>query len=200
MGSTTVSGPLTSTNGFVGTVTGNVTGNLTGNVTGNVTGDVTGNLTGNVTGNVTGSVSGGAPTPVAAGGTLAVTQALHAGKLVLLDTAAGSVCTLPAASGSGAVYRFATSVLATSNSHIVKVANSTDIMVGYSVSIDDADNSMTVFPTLGTSDTITLNRTTTGSVRIGEMITLTDVKTGFWSVHMCAVGTGGEATPFSATV
>jgi hypothetical protein len=42
MGTTTFSGPVNSTNGFVGTVTGNVTGDITGNVTGNVTGDVTG--------------------------------------------------------------------------------------------------------------------------------------------------------------
>jgi hypothetical protein len=38
MASTTFSGPVTSTAGFVGAVTGNLTGNLTGNVTGNVTG------------------------------------------------------------------------------------------------------------------------------------------------------------------
>lgn len=33
MASTTFSGPVTSTNGFVGAVTGNVTGNVTGDVT-----------------------------------------------------------------------------------------------------------------------------------------------------------------------
>ncbi len=38
MASTTFSGPVTSTNGFVGAVTGAVTGNVTGDVTGNVTG------------------------------------------------------------------------------------------------------------------------------------------------------------------
>jgi hypothetical protein len=38
MSSTTFSGPVNSTAGFVGAITGNVTGNLTGNVTGNVTG------------------------------------------------------------------------------------------------------------------------------------------------------------------
>ena len=38
MASTTFSGPVTSTNGFVGALTGNVTGNLTGNVTGNTAG------------------------------------------------------------------------------------------------------------------------------------------------------------------
>ena len=42
MASTTFSGPVTSTNGFVGAVTGAVTGNVTGDVTGDVTGNVTG--------------------------------------------------------------------------------------------------------------------------------------------------------------
>ena len=45
MGSTTFSGPVTSLNGFIGTVTGNITGNITGNVTGNVTGIHIGTVT-----------------------------------------------------------------------------------------------------------------------------------------------------------
>lgn len=40
MASTTFSGPVTSTNGFIGSVTGNITGNVTGDVTGNLTGIV----------------------------------------------------------------------------------------------------------------------------------------------------------------
>ena len=36
MASTTFSGPVTSTNGFIGAVTGNITGNVTGNITGDV--------------------------------------------------------------------------------------------------------------------------------------------------------------------
>ena len=36
MASTTFSGPVTSTNGFIGAVTGNITGDVTGTVTGNV--------------------------------------------------------------------------------------------------------------------------------------------------------------------
>ena len=45
MGSTTFSGPVTSTNGFVGAVTGNITGNVTGNVTGDLTGREFGTVT-----------------------------------------------------------------------------------------------------------------------------------------------------------
>jgi hypothetical protein len=36
MASTTFSGPVTSTNGFIGAVTGNITGDVTGNITGDV--------------------------------------------------------------------------------------------------------------------------------------------------------------------
>ena len=43
MASTTFSGPVTSTNGFIGDLTGNVTGNVTGNITGNIAG--TGRIT-----------------------------------------------------------------------------------------------------------------------------------------------------------
>ena len=45
MGSTTFSGPVTSTNGFIGAVTGNITGDVTGNVTGDLTGRVFGTVT-----------------------------------------------------------------------------------------------------------------------------------------------------------
>ena len=38
MASTTFSGPVTSTNGFIGNLTGNVTGNVTGDITGNIAG------------------------------------------------------------------------------------------------------------------------------------------------------------------
>lgn len=44
MGSTTFSGPVTSTNGFIGAITGNVIGNVTGNVTGDLTGRVIGTV------------------------------------------------------------------------------------------------------------------------------------------------------------
>lgn len=44
MASTTFSGPITSTNGFIGTITGNITGNVTGNVTGDLTGRVFGTV------------------------------------------------------------------------------------------------------------------------------------------------------------
>ena len=137
---------------------------------------------------------------VAAGSTLAVTAALHSGKIIKLDTVTGSVCTLPAATGTGNIYRFVTSVLATSNSHIVKVTT-TDVFAGAVVTADNADGTATAFGTQATSDTITLNRTTMGSVvKAGDYLEFIDVATGFWHVSGFLVATGTEANPFSATV
>lgn len=138
---------------------------------------------------------------VAGGGTLSVTAALHNGRIILLDTATGTVCTLPAATGSGARFTFVISVLATSNSHIVKVANASDTMIGIILAeSDDAADVAKAFFAGATDDTITLNRSTTGSVALGEWIECVDVAANKWWVRGVIAATGTEATPFSATV
>lgn len=138
---------------------------------------------------------------VAAGSALTVTRASHDGRIISLDTAAGSTCTLPAASGSGARFRFHITTVATSNSHVIKVANASDTMVGQVLSIsDDAGNTVKPFFAAGTDDTITLNRTTTGSTRKAEWIEVVDAATNLWFVDGIIAATGAEATPFSATV
>lgn len=136
---------------------------------------------------------------VAAGATKTLTSA-DAGKTILLDTAAGSVVTLPASTGSQQEFEFVTTVIATSNSHKVQVANGTDVMSGALQVVDNADGTCTSFGTVAASDTITLNRGTTGSAKIGERFWAKDVKAGFWAVRGVLIGTGGEATPFSAAV
>lgn len=137
---------------------------------------------------------------IAAGSTKTLTS-INSGSIVALDTATGSVVTLPAASGSGARFRFIVTVLATSNSHIIKVANVSDAMQGFIFTM--SDDPVTVkgfFAVAGTSDTITLNRTTTGSVTKGEMIEVIDVAANVFQVKGFTSATGVEATPFSATV
>ena len=113
---------------------------------------------------------------VAGGSALTVTEALHDGKTILLDTAAGTTATLPAASGSGAKFRFAVSVTATSNSHIIKVANANDFMTGF-INVHDQDGTTAaMYKGDGSADdTITMNRTTTGGV-IGDLIEIQDIK------------------------
>jgi len=136
-----------------------------------------------------------------AAGSARTLNADDAGKIVQLATLAGSTVTLPAALGTGNVYTCVVTALATSNSHIIKVANSTDVMRGVLFSVDtDSADAVGPFAATTASDTITLNRSTTGSVSIGETIRLRDVAPGFWQVEGWFGATGVPATPFSATV
>lgn len=139
---------------------------------------------------------------VAGGAALTLTRESHGGKTILWDTAAGTTITLPAALGTGAVFRCLVSVLATSNSHIVKVANATDVFRGLILgSRVDSGNAVLGFATAADSDTITLNRTTTGSVSLGEWVEIEDFAAGFFLVRGVLSATGAAfATPFSAGV
>lgn len=138
----------------------------------------------------------------AAGSALTLT-ANDSGAIVLLDTAAGSTVTLPAGSSCavGTVFTFVVSTLATSNSHKIQVANSSDIMVGSIATVDtDTSDAYASWATASGSDTITLNRSTTGSVRTGETITALYVATNRWLIDGIVFVTGTPATPFSAAV
>lgn len=138
---------------------------------------------------------------IAAGSTLTVTAQTHSGKTIALDTAAGSVCTLSASTGGGAKYRFVVTVVPTSNSHKVQVANSTDVLRGGMLNCDtDTSNATIVFPTASTSDTCTFNGTTQGGFSIGDWIEVEDIKAGFYAVRGVTQANGTVATPFSAAV
>jgi len=131
--------------------------------------------------------------------TLAVTTAAHDGKLIILNRAAGVVVTLPAATGTGAVFRFSVATAVTSNSYKIQVADATDVMSGSIYVTDQAAGTGTEFSTVAASDTITMNGSTTGGLA-GGILTLIDVAANLYAVHGNIIATGVEATPFSAAV
>lgn len=137
---------------------------------------------------------------IAAGGTLTLTEAAHEGKIILLDTAAGSVITLPASSGGGGVYKFLITVTATSNSHVIKVANATDEMRGFVVADASEATAPNIWWAADNDDTITFNRTTTGLAAQGHVVEIVDATSGHFFVQGFIEQNGTESTPFSATV
>lgn len=150
-------------------------------------------------------MGGGAAGYAAAGATKTLTAA-DSGVTQKLDTLAGSVVTLPAATGTGNRFKFLVTVLATSASHKIQVANATDFFIGMITGVSDdpatvkgwiAANSGTVATN---SDTVTLNRSTTGSVAVGEWIEVEDVATATFAIRGLIAQTGTEATPFTAAV
>lgn len=140
------------------------------------------------------------PRNILAGTSVSLSKAIHDGAFVLLDQLTGSTVILPAALGLGTQIQVVELNSPTSNSHIIKVQNSTDIMIGQ-MAISLSTGVGANFPTAATSDTITLNRTTTGGATRGACFEFRDVAPGIWQiVEATANGSGTLVTPFSATV
>lgn len=131
--------------------------------------------------------------------TLTLSQAVHGNKIVTVNKADGTAITLPAASGTGSIYRLFIGTTITSNSTTIKVANASDTMVGFMKILQDGGDTALHFEVGGTNDTITLNGTTKGGIK-GDMIELIDIATNLWYVEGRCSGTGTEETNLSATV
>lgn len=130
------------------------------------------------------------------GSALTLTAGGYAGQIVVSNLAGAQTITLPAASGTGNVYEVFVKTTKTGDL-VIQVANATDVMNGVvGVATDAAGVNI---PTAATSDTLTMNGSTTGGVR-GSYVDLVDYKSGFWLVSGRLISTGTEATPFSAAV
>ena len=147
----------------------------------------------------TGGFISGANSLVSITANTTLTAASHAGRTMVLSVASGATLTLPAASGTGNIYKFFVATTITSNNYIIQVANGNDTMAGVAIVANDSDNSASIFETAAASDTITLDGTTTGGI-LGGTIESQDVATNVFSVVARGAATGTEATPFSAAV
>ena len=149
-------------------------------------------------GDMNGSVLSTPPVSIT-GATLTCTKEGHAGRTTVISAVAGCAVTLPAATGTGSVYRFIIGSTITSNSTTIKVANTTDVMTGRAFVVSDNTAAVLGFATAAASDTITLNGTTLGGLA-GDHIEIIDAIAGTFAVRVFTAATGTEATPFSATV
>jgi len=132
----------------------------------------------------------------------AVTITEHAGRTLLLGEVGGNAActlTLPAATGSGAVYKFIVSVTNTSNYKIQVVGD--DTIDGIMMYLDEDGTNVSAFPTVAASDTITLNGGTTGGI-VGDYLELIDIAADQYHVRgvMRVAAGANPATPFTAAV
>lgn len=130
---------------------------------------------------------------------LTVTQAEHAGRVILLNRAAGVTATLPAATGTGAKYEFIVGTAASGGSYIIKVADATDVMAGTAYGDDGDGEPANGWPTAADSDTVTMDGSTKGGL-IGDRFSFVDIALNTWAVLGFMTQGGSEATPFSAAV
>ena len=123
----------------------------------------------------------------------------YANKPLVFTRAAGVVVTLPAATGTGDIYKFFVNTTVTSNSYKVQVANATDVICGLAFGDDGDGEPANAWASGATSDTITMDGSTQGGLK-GDSIEIIDVATGLFSCKVFITQTGTEATPFSAAV
>lgn len=115
--------------------------------------------------------------------------------VVTLNRAAGITVTLPPATGTLRTLKFYVGTLFTGNG-IIQVTTTDIIQGAIHLTTDIAGTSM---PTSTTTDTITMNGSTTGGL-VGSYIELQDVASGVWRLSGGIICSGAEATPFSAAV
>lgn len=153
---------------------------------------------GTITGQYLLSGLGGVVTVSAGATVLAVTKAAHANRTVVLNNTVPIAVTLPAATGTGAKYSLLVNAAATATQSTIKVANNVDVMQGLIVSLNTTAGVLIGFKSTASSDTLTLNGTTTGG-GAAAIYTFTDIASGFFQVDgrdTAAMTT----TPYSATV
>lgn len=127
--------------------------------------------------------------------TLTVSATTHGNKTVTLNRAAGIAVTLPAATGTGNVYRFYVGTTFTGDASFVTTGG--DILSGTALLYQDSADTCVGFATA--ADTIRLDMfdtgNTTGGLK-GAHAVFTDVATDLWHVHYVSDAAGTEATPF----
>lgn len=133
--------------------------------------------------------------------TLTVNPQTHAGKTMTLNRAGGIAVTLPAASGSGAEYEFIVGTTFTT-SGAIKVANASDVFVGFATFANNGADTANVYETASDSDTYTFDAAVSGLA--GGRVKVRDVNlngtTPVWLIEAIESEDGTAATPFSATV
>jgi hypothetical protein len=132
--------------------------------------------------------------PITLTTTTTVDRDSHLDTVLRLNRAGGFVTTLPAAVGSGDIYKFYVQTTVTADMTIA--ALTTDIIQG-AIIVGTAATAGTMAAT-ATSDKLTMNGSTTGGL-LGSYVEFTDVVSGTWVVRGALVSTGAAATPFSAS-
>lgn len=136
--------------------------------------------------------------PITCGATCSITTGM-AGSTILLNVAAGSVATLPAATGSGAKYNFVVTTTVSSNADKILAASTADKLQG--TAIGWTGSTAKVFACLGTTSAIQMPfaGTQPSGGFLGDTFRYTDVGANLWQVDSVYQAGTTPTTPCSAT-
>lgn len=132
---------------------------------------------------------------------LALTQALHAGRILMIDTNStlANDFALPPAIGSGDRYELVNNKAQTQGSIVIHSNSTADVFKGKAKAFDTtAAADAMVFLSTATDRFAKYNRTTTGGLGYDKLVAYDDAA-GVWFVDVEFTGSGSLATPFSAS-
>jgi len=125
--------------------------------------------------------------------TLTLTAALHAGRTLMLNRAAGVALTLPEAIGSGNKYTVFVETTAT-GAHSIVSEGAGKFAGGVAIATDIAG--VVMLANSAADVGLSMSGTTTGGVK-GSFYSVTDVAPDLWMVDGFLISTGTEASPFT---
>lgn len=139
------------------------------------------------------SVTGPVPIAIGASKTVSIPG------VYLLNTAAGSVATLPAATGSGSVYRFIVTTTASSNAHKILPASSSDFLQGIADGHVSAGTTLSFSGNVAASHSIQMPfaGTQPSGGFIGDWFEFRDIAANIWEVTGAYQSGTTSTTPFS---
>lgn len=132
-------------------------------------------------------------------GAVTATEALHAGRTVVINKVSGGTVQLPLATGSGNKYKFVVGLALTSAQWIISAVVATDVFAGGILANDTGGSAAATadfWPTAATSNTLTMTLLAGGG-SIGDTVEFEDIASGVWRVNGVFINAADPATPFS---
>lgn len=136
---------------------------------------------------------------VALSGSESITAATHDGKTLTMGTTDVNA-TLPAATGTGARFRFVVTGVPATTSHTIACAGS-DEFNGHCIQTDvDTSDTLASYPALVADnfDLFTMNGTTSGGL-VGDVVEVEDVASGVWALRAFINSSGSVGSPLSSS-
>ncbi len=125
--------------------------------------------------------------------TLTLTALLHAGRVLMLNRAAGVALTLPEAVGNGNTYTVFVETTAT-GAHSIVSEGAGKFAGGVAIATDIAG--VVMLANSAADVGLSMSGSTTGGVK-GSFYKVTDVAPDLWMVEGFLISTGSEASPFT---
>jgi hypothetical protein len=134
---------------------------------------------------------------------LLITAATHAptkekndGRLMILSKADGIAVALPAATGSGAVFKYVVGTTFSGGSFVATTTGN-DTLKGLALGLDGDGVPANAWAAGASDEVFTMDGSTQGGV-VGDEVTFIDVKADVYAVQARLQQSGTEASPFSS--